>query len=497
MNVESLQQLFVEVCSENSNRPAVIGPDGRVATYEELAARVSVVEVLLEQLGVEPGDRVALLLSNSLGFVASYFGALSAGAVVVPMNAGYQKNELLYFLECCGTKVLITTRGHEELCREVVRAKELPVQLLFVEDGLSYSTPVPHLASLVKSPGDGAPAMYQFSSGSTGRPKQIARTHQNLLFELQSLHRTLEMTREDRFLGVAPFSHVNGLVRSMLGSMTCGAALYPLPRFERQVVADTVCGGHLTVFIGVPFQFAMLAKARFRENPDFSSLRLCVSASAPLPRAINELFHQRFGTYVRQLYGSTETGTISVNVEQDPAPHIDTVGTPIFGVDVEVFLEDGRVAAPGELGEFAVNSPGAIRSYVAAEAATRESFRDSWFLTGDLGRRDPRGLLTIAGRKKFFINKGGYKIDPKEIENVLEGHPDVDEAVVIGVPTNYGDERVTAVVVATADLSPADIIEFCQGKVAPFKVPSVVKFEDSIPKSPTGKVRRAMLYPGQ
>jgi long-chain acyl-CoA synthetase len=216
-----------------------------------------------------------------------------------------------------------------------------------------------------------------------------------------------------------------------------------------------------------------------------------------MPTAMNRLFHEQFGHYVRQLYGSTETGTISVNLEDNIADSIDTVGKPIYGVAVEVFLEDGNPAPPGEMGEFAVESPGAIRAYVNAEEANRESFRGGYFFTGDLGRRDASGLLTIAGRKKFFINKAGYKIDPKEIQDLLESHPKVEEAVVLGVPTSYGDEKVTAVVVGNGACTAEELVEFCRGKIAPFKIPSVIEFRASIPKSPTGKIRRAMLYPQQ
>ncbi len=494
---ESLQQLFLEVSRNNASRTAILHPEGGGVTYASLAQGVAAVAASIETAGVRPGGRVAILLPNSLAFVMAYFGAVAAGAVVVPLNAMYQKNELLRFLKVCNVEVLVSNAAHEQLCREVLRCDNLPVQLELIEDTPAAPARPIELAGVMRSPAEGAPLMIQFSSGSTGAPKQIARTHGNLLFELASLQRTLALTCEDRFLGVAPFSHVNGLTRSMLASLTCGAALCPLPRFERQVLSDAITGHRLTVFIGVPFHFAMLGRTRFREEPDFSSLRLCVSASAPLPRSVAGQFHQRFGHWVRQLYGSTETGTISVNVEADPGPHVATAGTPLPGVEVEVFSDSGAVAGVGELGEFAVKSPAAIRGYVDAEEANRESFRDGWFLTGDLGTRDGSGLLTLAGRKKFFINKGGYKIDPREIEELLESHPAVEEAVVIGVPTSYGDEKVTTVIVASAPLNAKEVIDFCEGKIAAFKVPSVIEFRDSIPKSPTGKIRRAMLYPAQ
>jgi long-chain acyl-CoA synthetase len=239
--------------------------------------------------------------------------------------------------------------------------------------------------------------------------------------------------------------------------------------------------------------FIALAKTNFRRQPDFSSLRLTVSASAPMPKTLNQQFHERFGTYVRQLYGSTETGTISVNLSPDVENSLESVGTPITGVEVEVFAEDGRVADAGEMGEFAVDSPAAITAYDGLDDVNKETFRHGYFFTGDLGRRDENGLLYLLGRKKFFINKGGYKIDPREIEELLESHPSVEEAVVLGVPTSYGDERVKAVIVLRSPCTEEEIIKHCQGKIADFKTPSLVDLRDSLPKSPTGKVRRKML----
>jgi long-chain acyl-CoA synthetase len=198
----------------------------------------------------------------------------------------------------------------------------------------------------------------------------------------------------------------------MMASLWAGATLYPLPKFERQSVAEAVERNRISIFIAVPFMFSILAKANFRQQPDFSSLRLCVSASAPMPPNHNEQFHESFGIYVRQLYGSTETGTISVNLRPDIEAALESVGTPILGVGVEVFKEDGGIAEPGEVGEFAVKSPAAITEYMEADESSKKAFRNGYFFTGDLGKRDGDGLLTLTGRKKFFINKGGYKIDP-------------------------------------------------------------------------------------
>ena len=490
--MNTLREMLASVCDENAARLAVV--EGSTAvTYAELEQKIATRAVQLSQLEVRRGDRVALLLPNGLEFVISYFAIITVGAICVPLNDNYQQNELQYFLEVCDVSVLITSRDYASLCDQVIPRTCCDCRPFYVEDSANSADKVPGTLADFQEPIDpDGSVMFQFSSGSTGRPKKIGRTHRNVLFELDSFKKTLGVKSEDKFVGVAPFSHVNGLMRSMMASICTGATLYPLPRFDRQMVAETVEKNRITIFIAIPFIFSMLARSNYRRPPDFSSLRLCVSASAPMPQKLNHLFHEKFNIYVRQLYGSTETGTISVNLDQSVERSLESVGRPIAGVEVEVFAEDGTVAALKEMGEFAVKSPAAITAYDNLPEVNREVFKDGYFFTGDLGKRDIDGLLTLMGRKKFFINKGGYKINPREIEELLENHERVDEAVVLGVPTSYGDEKVKAVLVLNGPCTENELIDHCRGKIADFKIPSLIEFRESLPKSPTGKIRQKM-----
>jgi len=491
--MNTIPEMLKTVAKQNAGRTAIVD-EGVAIDYATLERRITSLAAELYGRGIRQGDRVALLLPNGLDFVIGYFAIAALGAIAVPLNDHYQQTELLYFLEECGVSLVITSQSFARLCDQVLSMCGSPCKLIFVEDQTEPSgAALTSLPDLKVEIDPDAPVMYQFSSGSTGRPKRIARTHANLLFELNSLTQTLQISNKDRFLGVAPFSHVNGLMRSMLACIQAGATLYPLAKFERQAIADVIENQKITIFIAVPFMFSMLAKTNFRRRPDFSSLRLCVSASAPMPKKISQEFYEKFGIYVRQLYGSTETGTISVDLSPDIEESLESVGTPIGGVEVEVFTEDGRVANEGEMGEFAIKSPAAIKSYDGLDEVNKEVFRNGYFFTGDLGRRDKDGFLYLVGRKKFFINKGGYKIDPREIEELLENHPKVEEAVVMGLPTSYGDEKVKAVIVLNIPTTEEEIIKYCQGKIANFKIPSLIEFRDSLPKSPTGKVLRKML----
>lgn len=487
--MNSLPETLRRVVATNAERTALVCGDTTL-TYAALEKRVAGLAAHLASEGARPGDRIGLLLPNSPDFVIGYFAILALGAIVVPLNEHYEQRELVSLLNECGVSILVTSREFQPLSENVLPMCDTRCRPFFMQDQNAKAEASTNDLSVEINAQ--SPAMYQFSSGSTGHPKRIARTHANLLFELDALIGTLGLSSADRFIGVAPFSHVNGLMRSMLASMRAGATLYPMAKFERNAVAEVIEKNRLTVFIGVPFMFSTLAQTNFSRRPDFSSLRYCISASAPMPVKFNRLFQEKFGMYVRQLYGSTETGSISVNLHPVTESTLDSVGTPIPGVSVEVFREDGRVALPEEMGEFAVSSPAAITRYEGV-GDMNDAFRDGLFFTGDLGRKDADGMLYLIGRKKFFINKAGYKIDPHEVEEILESHPNVREAVVVGVPTPYGDEKVKAVVVLSEPCTGAELAEFCRGKIAAFKIPSVIEFRDHLPTAPTGKVRRTML----
>ncbi len=482
--------MLAAVTAENPRRTAIVEGETAVS-YTELSHSVLSLAGQLYRMGIRSGDRVAVLLPNGLNFVVSYFAVAALGAIVVPLNEQYQDGELRRFLAETKASLLITSRPTHDTCQRVLSAYEDACQLLLIEDCAQSSIEggrFPDLAVVEPT----APVMYQFSSGSTGRPKRIARTHRNLIVELKSLVQTLGITSEDRFIGVTPFSHVNGLMRSMMTSLFAGATLYPVARFDRHAAVEMIENRRISVFIGVPFMFGIMARTNYGRSPDFSRLRVCVSASAPMPAELNRQFHEKFGMYVRQLYGSSETGTISVNMRADVGDSLESVGKPTAGVEVEICSDDGEVLRVNEIGEIAVKSGAAIQSY-GCEELDSGTFCNGYFLTGDLGRKDHDDLLYLVGRKKLFINKGGYKINPREVEELLESHPKIEEAVVIGVATPFGDQKVKALLVTNAPCSKVEIIDHCRGRIAEFKVPSIIEFRDEFPKSPTGKVQRELL----
>jgi long-chain acyl-CoA synthetase len=475
--------------------PAAICEVGREWGYPELAASADEVAECLRALGVVPGERVALMLPNSGAFVAAFFGIVRAGAVVAPFNVRYRDQELLYYLADTSAAVLLVSDELVGLALDALAgAPQCPSVVAVSADGTCRTHERRSSgASPLSGEGRHAPLLHQYTSGSTGRPKRIIRTDGMLLDELTSLAAAFGLTAADRFLGAAPFSHVNGMVRTMLASMFVGARLYPVAEFRRRPVLDLITHEAITCFGGVPYMFAILAETPVRGRVDLGSIRVAFSSSAPLLPADNCRFAERYGLFVRQLYGSTETGTISVNLDVDPSIHLGSVGTPLEGVRLEILGEGGIALQPGEEGEVAIASPTAIRAYDGNPQANAASFRDDLYLSGDLGRLDAEGRLTLTGRKKFLINRAGYKVNPVEVEQALLSHPKVREVVVLGAPSRFGDEVIRCVAVVTEACATEELVEHCRPLIADFKIPSRIEFRDELPKSATGKILRSEL----
>jgi len=275
--------------------------------------------------------------------------------------------------------------------------------------------------------------------------------------------------------------------------MYVGATLYPVEEFRRREILSLLTRERITFFGGVPQMFTILSQTPLRDDIDLSALRVVFSSSAPLLPVDNRRFQSQYGVFVRQLYGSTETGTISFNLHPAPECCLQSVGIPIEGVHVEVVDEEGKLLPPGQEGEFAIASPFATSSYLDNPIATNESFRGGFYFSGDLGIKDDTGYLVITGRKKLIINRGGFKVNPYEVEEAIREHPKVVDVAVFGRPGPHGDDIVCCVIVASKNCTVEEILLHCRDRIADFKIPTHIEFRDALPKSPTGKILRANL----
>lgn len=495
-----LMQLLYDQVESRPDHPAIVYGDERIS-YAELVERIERLASSLAERGIGAGDAVAIALRDDPWYVTCFHAIVALGGRVVPVNPAFKQAELEFCFRASDVRAVIGDERTAGVCERIVAGFEHPAEVINASAAHDQS---PTLAALVERGSaqrlsDRDPdeiLVYQYSSGSTGRPKLVPRTHGQCLAEA-ALYAELGMTPEDRMLSAVPLFHTYGMGACLFGGAISGATVVILEDphpflLKRHRALELIEAEQLTVFPGVPFNFRLMAEAP--AGADLSSLRLCFSAGTALPRASFEAFGERFGLLVRQLYGSTETGIISANLSDDPVATFESVGAPLGDARVQIVDDDGVPLPTGEVGEVTVSSPAATNGYAEMDELNQQVFRDGWYFTGDLGRLDEEGLLYLEGRKKLLIEIGGYKVDPIEVQDVIEAHPSVEEAIVVGIPGQVeGEELVKAAVVPAEYCEEREVIAFCRERLSNFKVPQVVEFRDEIPKSPLGKVLRKYL----
>ncbi len=456
-------------------------------TWRELADAVERLATVFRARGIGPADGVGIVLANDEGFVPTFLAVQSVGAMAVPVNPQFTVEELGRHLDAAPVVAVVAEPGSLPALRDwASTAARQP----WVDDVAALTAAAPGRAPALTTPCDGAAAaLFAFSSGSTGTPKGMVRTNANLVAEAEQFTTTVEVDESDVILAVVPLFHAHGLGNALLAAVRSGATLVT-GRFERDATLAAIERERVTLFPGVPFIFRTLAETRRTTRSDLASLRLCFSAGAPLDRETFDLFHDRIGIPVRQLYGCSEAGSVTINLDPDAMATATSVGRPMAGVELTVAGPDGEIA---------FRSGALTAGYVGGDAAANAAFVDGWFRTGDVGHLDEAGNLYVTGRTTLYIATEGHKVDPFEVEAVLREQPGVADVVVVGVPGERGEQIVKAVVVAdpAVVLDDAafrrDLQKACRHRLAPFKVPRQIELRDEIPRSPLGKVLRKYL----
>jgi long-chain acyl-CoA synthetase len=476
---------------------AAVRLDGIVLTYGELDERSARVAGLLAARGVEPGDRIGLMLPNILEFPMLYYGMLRAGAVVVPMNPLLKAREVEYYLGDSGAKLMFawhettteTAKGAEAAGADFVAVT--PVEFDHLLDQNRPET-------AVTSRADDDTAVILYTSGTTGKPKGAELTHANLSRNAAVAASTLfRLEPEDVIMGCLPLFHSFGQTCGMNAAVGSGACLTLLPRFDPGRTLEMIQRDRATVFEGVPTMYVALLNYPLRGDYDVSSLRVCVSGGAALPVEVLRGFEDAFGCVILEGYGLSETSPVASFNHPDRERKPGSIGTPIEGVEMRLVDPLGADVPTGEVGEIAIRGHNLMKGYWRREQATREAIPDGWFRSGDLARQDEDGYFFIVDRKKDLIIRGGYNVYPREVEEVLYEHPAVAEVAVIGIahPT-HGEEVGAAVVLKPgARATPAELRAFCKERVAAFKYPRHVWLETALPKTATGKLLRREVQP--
>jgi long-chain acyl-CoA synthetase len=476
---------------------AAVRLDDLVLTYEELDERSARVASLLAAHDVEPGDRVGLMLPNVPQFPVLYHGVLRAGAVVVPMNPLLKAREIAYYLEDSGARLMFAwdaTSVEAAKGAETAGAGCIPVSPAAFDHLLGNHRP----ATAVTGRADDDTAVILYTSGTTGRPKGAELTHANLRRNAAVSATTLfGLEPDDVVMGCLPLFHSFGQTYGLNATVSSGACLTLLPRFDPGKALEVIQRDRVTVFQGVPTMYVALLNHPRRDQFDTHSLRVCVSGGAALPVEVLRGFEDAFGCSILEGYGLSETSPVASFNHPDRQRKPGSIGTPIQGVEMRLVDRLGGDVPAGEVGEIAIRGHNLMKGYWRREDATREAIPDGWLRTGDLARQDEDGYFFIVDRKKDLIIRGGYNVYPREVEEVLYEHPAVAEAAVVGVPhPTHGEEVGAAVVLKPgAQVTPADLQAFCKQRIAAYKYPRHVWLEAALPKTATGKVLRREVQP--
>jgi len=494
----NLATFLTETASRHGDRTAMKLDDVEVP-YSGLDAASARVAGLLAERGVGPGDRVGLMLPNVPYFPMTYYGILRLGGVVVPMNPLLKGREVAFFLENPEAKVLFAWHDFAEAAE--AGAEQTGADLILVKPGeieqlVADADP---RDEVVERDGDDT-AVILYTSGTTGKPKGAELTHANLGMNVKVASSLFEYSEDDVILGCLPLFHSFGQTCALNCAVRVGASLTMLPRFEPAKALEIVQRDKVTVFLGVPTMYSAMLNCERREDYDVSSLKLCGSGGAAMPGEVQRGFEEAFGAKVLEGYGLSETSPVASFNHPDRERKTGSIGTPIEGVEMKAVDEDGNEVAQGEVGEIVIKGHNVMKGYWNQPDATKESIKDGWFYTGDMGKVDEDGYFFIVDRKKELIIRGGYNVYPREIEEVLYEHPAVAEAAVVGVPhDDLGEEVGAAVVLKPGEELDADAVrEFVKENVAAYKYPRRIWFCDELPKGPTGKIlKREIEVPEQ
>ena len=521
-------EMFRDAVRRSPDTPLVVYFD-RTLTARQVDQESTALAAALQQRGLGRGDRLAVYLQNVPQFVIAMVATWKAGGIMVSINPMNRGREVEHLLNDCGAKVLVCLESlYDDVARDVIPATSVEMVLttseldyqsrhderLFAGVGRARHEGTVDLVELIDASRGQEPtpaslgpddvAFLTYTSGTTGVPKGAMNTHGNVVFTSQVFRRWMDLDSGDVILGVAPLFHITGLIAHITTSLLLPAPLVLAYRFEPKVVLDAIREHRPTFTVGAITVFIALMNDPTLGPDDLQSLTKLYSGGAPIAPAVVESFHRRTGARIHSIYGLTETTSpshavpLGAEAPVDPASGALSVGVPVFDTVVRIVDDDGREVPPGEVGEIVTEGPQVVAGYWAKPDETERSIPNGRLHTGDVGFMDDEGWFYIVDRKKDMINASGYKVWPREVEDVLYGHPAVREAAVVGVPDEYRGETVKAYVSLAPGVAaePQELIEFCKIRMAAYKYPRSVEIVDELPKTVSGKILRRELRGG-
>ncbi|HKQ40780.1 MAG TPA: long-chain fatty acid--CoA ligase [Verrucomicrobiae bacterium] len=488
----NLALAFAESAAAHKGKPAIFWGEEEI-TYDALLQRVQEVGGQLQvDSAVKKGDRVALWMKNCPDFAVGYFGILSAGGVVVPVNSFLKPEEIVHILADAGVNVLVTERSMADGVQQLSEARK-GLKAVWVEEGGSQSGTRANSSLQMTGLTEEDLAVLIYTSGTTGRSKGAMLTHGNLLSNVHSCGQVLMAVEHDSFVVLLPMFHSFMMTVGMLLPLMVGGSLLLIKSVHppKNMIGE-IMQRRATILPAVPQFFRTLASAPL---PKDWPLRLCISGGAPLPAEILREFNEKMPIPLIEGYGLSEASpVVTLNPIKGPWK-AGSIGTPIPGVEVSVQDDDGNTLGVGETGEICVRGPNVMRGYWNQPSETAKALRNGWLLTGDIGHRDADGYFFITDRKKDMLLVNGINVYPREIEECIYQFPGIKEAAVIGVPDQRKGEQPLAFVAMNESvvLDEKAFLQFLRGKLADYKVPKRVICMPALPRNATGKILKRAL----
>jgi acyl-CoA synthetase (AMP-forming)/AMP-acid ligase II len=492
MSADGLTLMDV-LLTTSASRPAVVLSEGpRTVTYAHLRQQIATLAETLRHGGLQTGDTVAIVLPNGLEFLAAFMAATWARLVAAPLNPAYKADEFRFYMEDAGIRAVIVPPG-DHAAREAADHLNLPVWEVRLDS--QGHVRLQGLGGAGK-PADGTPpsgddvALFLHTSGTTSRPKGVPLTHGNLMTSIRNIVATYALTPDDASLIVMPLFHVHGLLGATLSTLHAGGTVVIPSRFSAGSFWDQTAAHRITWYSAVPTIHQILLARADADRAPRQCLRFIRSCSSALAPAVFTQLEERFGVPVLEAYGMTEAAHQMASNPQPPG--VRKPGTVGEGTGVEIVILDdqGQVLPRGRPGEVSIRGPNVMGGYRNNSEANAQAFTNGYFRTGDQGFLDADGYLTLTGRIKELINRGGEKISPLEVDAVLLEHPAVAEAVSFAVPDGKYGEEVHGAVVLKGEATVDDLLAFCRDRLADFKVPKRLHLATSLPRTATGKLQR-------
>ncbi len=494
MSKRIVRNIFENVNDENIALTSEISTE---LSYKDLKLFIDKISKQLAGNGLSNKDRAAIVLPNG-PYMASSFLAISSYMSAAPLNPSYKSEEYEFYLKDLNPKIVLVEKNSENPVVEV--AKKLKIELCEINpenNGPSGIFDIYKKESEYSLPNESDEALVLHTSGTTSRPKIVPLTNKNIFSSAENISKSLNLSENDHCLNIMPLFHIHGLIAILASSMKAGASVCASNGFSAIKFLDLAKSEKITWYSGVPtmHQTILLRAHRNLEIAKGLELRLIRSSSASLPPAVFNDLNDVFGCPVIEAYGMTEaTHQMTSNPLPPKQQKAGFVGLPA-GPEVCIMNEDGDVLKQGDEGEVCIKGENVTLGYDNNEEANKTSFTNGWFRTGDQGYFDKEGYLKISGRLKEIINKGGEKISPLEVDNVLMDHPFIDQAVCFGYDDKMlGENIASAIIIKSGETcSENDILEYAQEKLAKFKIPKKIFFVEEIPKGATGKLQRNVL----